>query len=188
MNRILPVESPIAINAFAARVRSSSNFNFAWQWLSCQPHCSASPANARAILDAVVQSPEAHRFLRESFTEDPRSFSIEPLHEHCNFGLASDVFEQTLARGAADCLGAYSRNLRDATPAQAQEVKDLFGAVGTYSAFELCRGQAAGCSVCAQYDSHLFTSWFYGVAWDWCFCLIWEARSLAWVGCLTDTD
>ena len=30
--------------------------------------------------------------------------------------------------------------------------------------------------------------WFYGVAWDWCFCLMPHGKPIAWVGCLTDTD
>lgn len=183
------MEAPISLDAFAGRVCSSSNFSFAWQWFHCMPPFEASPANARAILDTVVESPECHRFLRDSFASDSgQTFSIQPLHEHCGFVRTGGAFEQTLARAAADRLGAYSRDLSEATPAQVREVHDLFGSLGAYSAYELVRGEVAECAGCARYDSILFTNWFYDVAWDWCFCLIWESKSLAWVGCLTDTD
>ena len=41
---------------------------------------------------------------------------------------------------------------------------------------------------CRKHNGHLFSDWFYGVAWDWCYCVIWEARGLVGLLCMTDTD
>jgi len=117
-------------------------------------------------LARVVEAPDCHAFLRESFEVGPgESFTIESVHEHSNLAIADGSFEQTLARAAADRLGAYSRDLSDATVSQVGAGRDLFGAPGSYSAFVLTPGTVAGCPVCADYNGHLFTSWFYGVAW-----------------------
>jgi hypothetical protein len=98
------------------------------------------------------------------------------------------AFEQILARAAADQLGAYSRILSEATPAQVAEIQALFGSLGPYRAFELNPGSVSGCPTCRHHNNHLFTSWFYGVAWDWLFCVRWTNSPVTWIGCLSDTD
>jgi hypothetical protein len=139
----------------------------------------------RGILGAVIDRSDCHAFLIDSLERGP--FIIERLHEHVGF-VVSDSFEQVLARAAADQLGAYSRILSDAPPDQIKEIHAIFGALGPYTAFELTPGNVSGCAVCKVYNNHLFTSWFYGVAWDWLFCVRWTERPLAWIGCLSDTD
>ncbi|REK07882.1 MAG: hypothetical protein DWQ37_20985 [Planctomycetota bacterium] len=115
-------------------------------------------------------------------------FSIEPIHEHCSFEECNVEFANVLARAAADRLGAYSPSLSEASPRERARIGDAFGAIGPYVAFQLLPGRVQDCEICASYCSYLFTNWFYGVAWDWCFVLLWRDSDLAWVGMLTDTD
>ncbi|MGA2498169.1 MAG: hypothetical protein ABSH20_10530 [Tepidisphaeraceae bacterium] len=137
----------------------------------------------------LVNLPDCHRFLRDSFDAMyDREFSIEPLHEHCEVVPCGTGFESTLAVAADDHLGAYSRDLRGPTATEVSQIRATFSSVGEYTAFELRPGNLAGCALCRNQNSHLFTNWFYGVAWDWCFVLTWASQKIAWVGCLTDTD
>lgn len=181
-----PIDAPVSLDPLAAAVRASSNFRFAWQWFSCPETKLSGIDEARDILGAVIGSADCHAFLTQSV--DSPVFTIEHLHEHVGFVAADGAFEQVLARAAAAQLGAYSRILSDATPAQIGEIQVLFGSLGPYRAFELNPGSVAGCPTCKEYNNHLFTSWFYGVAWDWLFCVRWTKRSLTWIGCLSDTD
>jgi hypothetical protein len=181
-----PIDAPIELEPLAARVRASSNFRFSWQWFSCPPSASTETGEVRRILEAVIDRPDCHAFLNDS--RDPGPFTIERLHEHVGFAAADGSFEQALARAAADQLGAYSRTYLAATPDQAKEIRDIFGALGPYRAFELTPGNVVGCSTCKHHNSHVFSSWFYGVAWDWLFCVRWTERPFAWIGCLSDTD
>ena len=170
----------------AATVRVSSNFRFAWQWFSCPETTLSGIDEARDILGAVIGRADCHTFLTESV--DSSVFTIERLHEHVGFVAADGAFEQILARAAADQLGAYSRILSEATPAQVVEIQTLFGSLGPYRAFELNPGSVPGCPTCKDYNSHLFTSWFYGVAWDWLFCVRWTKSPLTSIASLSDTD
>jgi hypothetical protein len=192
MKPILNESAPVSLEALAARIRASSNFRFCWQWFSCDPPCEASPAAARRILDQIASEADCHEFLKSegASVDSNEKFKIEPLHGHSTVVRADGDFEKILARAAADHLGAYSRDLSDASVDQVQEVRNLFSSVGPYSCFELTPGEVTGCETCGVYHPLLafFTNWFYGVAWDWCFCIIWPTRSLVWVGCLTDTD
>jgi hypothetical protein len=181
-----PIAAPVALEPLTARIRASSNFRFSWQWFSCPPFPATGAGEVRDILGAVIDRPDCHAFLIDSLERGP--FTIERLHEHVGFVRSDGSFEQVLARAAADQLGAYSRILADATPDQVKEVRAIFGALGTYTAFELTPGNVAACPACKDYNNHLFTSWFYGVAWDWTFCVRWTERPFAWIGCLTDTD
>ena len=183
-------DAPVSLETLARRIRESSNFLFAWQWFSCDLPCEASSAAARRILDHVARDAGCHEFIKTGGAFDENDFRIEPLHEHFIVAPADGTFEMTLARAAADHLGAYSRDLSVALPEQVQEVRSLFSTVGPYMCFELTEGNVAGCPTCSVYKPLLasYTNWFYGVAWDWCFCIIWPTRSLVWMGCLTDTD
>jgi hypothetical protein len=183
---IEPIDAPLALAPLADAVRASSNFRFAWQWFSCPKTAQSGVHEARSILGAVIGRADCHAFLSESVDASP--FTIEPLHEHVGFDVADGSFEQILARAAADQLGAYSRILSETTPGQVAEVRALFGSLGPYRAYELNPGSVAGCPTCKHHNNHLFTSWFYGVAWDWLFCVRWTERPLTWIGCLSDTD
>jgi hypothetical protein len=176
-------DAPFSLDRLAARIRKSSNFRFAWQFYHCNGIDPQSALNIREALEAIIATPELHKFLQESFKPMyAKAFEVEPLHEYCRVAAASDEFENTLARAASDHLGAYSRNLREATAGEIQEIKDLFGSIGQYRAYELLPGSVG------DHNNHLFSSWFYGVAWDWCLFALWPRRNLLWVGCLTDTD
>jgi hypothetical protein len=143
-------------------------------------------AEARRVLGAVIERPDCHEFLIDPLQRD--AFKIEPLHEHVGFVAADSSFEQVLANAAADRLGAYSRIHYDVTPDQVSKVRAIFGALGPYAAFELTPGSVSGCPACKSHNNHLFSSWFYGVAWDWLFYVRWTERPLLWIGCLSDSD
>jgi hypothetical protein len=182
-------DGPLPLEDLAARVRKSSNFRFSWQYYQCSGINPQSPGSVRQALEAIIVTPELHEFLRESF--DPmyaEAFELEPLHEHYRVAAAAGEFEDTLARAASDHLGAYSKVLRDATATEKQEIIEVFGCIGQYCAYELLPGNVNACRACRDRNNHLFTNWFYGVAWDWCFFVVWPGRDLLWVGCLTDTD
>ncbi len=176
-------DAPFSLDDLTARIRKSSNFRVCWQFYQCSGIDPQSLANIRQALEAIIATSELHKFLLESFEPmNAEAFEVEPLHEHCRVDAATDEFENTLARAASDHLGAYSRNLRDATVAETQEIKDLFGSIGQYRAYELLPRSGG------HPNHHLFSSWFFGVAWDWCLVALWPRRNLLWVGCLTDTD
>ena len=183
----LVLAEPLA--QLAGEIRRSSNFRFAWQFFDSGSRAVTSPEGARALLEGVTVVAEWHRFLRATFEPmyEP-DFGIEPIHEHAIVEMAQHEFANTLARAAGDRLGAYSRDLHDATPSELQRIEDLFGKNGPFVAFQLLPGNHPGCKQCAHHNNHLFSSWFYGVAWDWCFVLSWPESHRAWIGCLTDTD
>lgn len=189
MNPISDGAALISLEALAAQIRGSSNFRFSWQWFSLGAPMAPSPRAARSIFDKVISQPECHRFLRDSLEDSAQqTFEIAPLHQHCIVEDTTSSFAGTLARAATDRLGAYSRTLVEASPAEVEAVRRTFAPAFPYSAFELQPGNRRDCAGCAGHNNHLFTSWFYGVAWDWCFCLLPHDKALAWVGCLTDTD
>ena len=172
----------------AGQIRRSSNFRFSWQFYQFEGFDPCSSAGVRESLSLIIDTPHLHRFLRDSFADVPcDGFEIEPLHEHCHFVVASD-FESILARAAADRLGAYSVDLHEANLAECALIGDLFRMVGEYQAFELMSGNVPGCAVCRTRNNELFSTWFYGVAWDWCFIVTWPKQKVLWLGCLTDTD
>jgi hypothetical protein len=186
---LAPCDDPFSLDDLAARIRRSSNFRLNWQFYQCSGIDPRSPANIRQALEAIIATPQLHKFLLESF--EPmyaEVFEVNPLHEHCRIEAAAGEFENTLARAAGDHLGAYSEQLRDATAAERQEIKDLFACFGEYFPYVLLPGSVSGCPVCRNHNNDLFSSWFFGVAWDWCLFALWPRRKLLWVGCLTDTD
>jgi hypothetical protein len=189
MPQLSPIPDPVSLDDLAARIRNSSNFRFNWQWYALDHEVMPSPAAARMILKHVIEVPECHQFLRGTFDDMyEREFKVEPIHEHCRIQPADGRLPDVLAAAAGDHLGAYSRELRSATVSERSEADRAFQCMGDYRAFELLPGEVPGCKQCQDYWNHLFTNWFYSVAWDWCFCAIWSNRPLAWVGCLTDTD
>lgn len=182
-------EIPFDLEPLASRIRASSNFCFDWQWYRRAPRRPPSGEEAMRLVAAVCRDGELHGFLHRSRDpDDEASFEIELPHSHSRFLPADGGLEQVLARAAADRLGAYSSSLAEARPAEVEEIRMLFSAAGRYRPFELRPGAIPGCEGCREWGSQLFSSWFYGVAWDWCFCVFWEGTDLVWLGCLTDTD
>jgi len=189
MVNVARCDSPISLDDLSGRIRKSSNFRFSWQFYQCGRVDLQWPANIQQALEAIIATAELHEFLRESF--EPvyaQEFEVVQLHEHCRVDTAAGDFENILARAAGDHLGAYSQQLRDASISEKQEIKGLFGCLGEYRTFELLPGSNSECRVCQNSNNHLFSSWFYGVAWDWCLIAAWPRSDLLWVGCLTDTD
>jgi hypothetical protein len=185
---VCPVDAPLNVGNLAARIRSSSNFRFSWQFYQFDGIDPRSSSGVRAALDMIIESPDLHQFLREAFDDMyHEKFTIEPLHEHCRIE-STPEFESTLAAAAADHLGAYSPDLRSATTEECAEVAEIFHGAGDCCAYKVLPGNVAGCSTCQVFKNHLFTNWFYCVAWDWCFLTTWPSRKLLWIGCLTDTD
>ncbi|MES1242177.1 MAG: hypothetical protein ABUT39_11205 [Acidobacteriota bacterium] len=178
-----------SIEKLGKQIQSSSNFRFASQFFFLSGPNPRSPATALSVLNSVILLEPCHQFLRETF--DPMydsSFKIEPVHEHCEMAHAGGEFENLLASAANDHLGAYSHELRDSTPTEAARIRAIFEQLGPYCAFQLMPGGRPGCGDCRHHNNHLFSTWFYGVAWDWCFVLTWPGSHKAWVACLTDTD
>lgn len=189
LQAIPETEAPFALDQLARRIRSSSNFRFAWQWYQRFPRRPVSEAEAMRVLGALQEKPELHEFLREASGDmDSRPFKIGQGHSHSRFESADGEFEGVLAQGAADRLGAYSHSLSEASPRERAEIREIFLEAGRYEAFQLQPGNVPGCAACKRWRNDLFSSWFYSVAWDWCFCVFWPATDLVWIGCLTDTD
>jgi hypothetical protein len=187
---MIPVADGVSLDfeQLAARIRKSSNFRVAWQLFEWDGPCKATPRTARQVLEIIVLVPELQTFLASAEPSFAKPLNVQPIHAHCVFETAGGTFERTLARAATDRLGAYSRILADAPPEQIRDVEKLFQGLGPYVPFELLPGDVEGCNVCRGHNGHLFSDWFYGVAWDWCYCVIWEERSLVGLLCMTDTD
>ena len=186
---ISEIEAPISLDELAARICSLSNFRFNWQWFRLDSNYSSSVQDAWRILSTLIIDTQCHQFLFDNFVPEYNDdFEIAPIHEHSILVNSEGDFENVVASAAADKLGAYSRYLSNATTMECAEIRHLFGEIGSYVSYELQPGNVPDCEKCAERNSHLFTTWFYGVAWDWCFVLIWKDINLAWVGCLTDTD
>lgn len=188
MSRLTACSDPISFDDLATQIRKSSNFRFTWQFYRCGGTALWSPKDVREMLDSIIAMPDLHRFLRESFAPSGEdTFQIEPLHEHCKVDIAP--VENILASAAADELGAYSQKKWLSTyGAKKKKIGDLLRTLGEHTSYQLLPGAVPDCAVCRRYNHHLFTTWFYGVAWDWCFFVSWAERDLLWMGCLTDTD
>ena len=189
MPSLVACDSPIDLEDLAKRIRSSSNFRLAWQAYEYDDLDPSSPQSIRSALEAIIAIPALHGFLRDSFKPlyEP-SFRIGPPHEHAFVAPAADQFEDILAAAAGDHLGAYSETLRPAAEHERAEVRRRFAQAGSYLAYELRPGEQPGCRGCEYYRNHVFTNWFYEVAWDWCLLTAWPQRRVLWMGCLTDTD
>lgn len=193
-----PCDDLIVLDDLAARVRQSSNFRLAWQsfrfTFDWRIHQHPDPATrwsaaARAALDEIVDRPELHRFLRDSF--EPMyadTFSIERLHEHCVLAQNNTEFVRELAGIANDRAGAYSNGFIDPRLGEMRVIRDLFEGPGPFIGISVQPGQVKGCDLCRHHANHVFSSWFYSVAWDWCLLAIWPDAKVLWVGCFTDTD
>jgi hypothetical protein len=189
---VIPVptsDAPLLLESLASKIRKSSNFRFEWCWFRYNHGSGVLTEDARHVLSELSSDPACHQFLRDTFDAmyDP-SFEIGPIHEHCLVERRDHEFESVLARAAADRLGAYSREFSDVSQGECHNVGEMFRVLGPFAAFELLPGRSSDCQGCSEYNNHLFTNWFFGVAWDWCFVVLWEGSALAWVGLLTDTD
>jgi hypothetical protein len=189
MSELVTIDPPFALDGLARRIRATSNFRFDWQFYLADGFDLGSAKGVRAALGEIIATPDLHRFLRDGFVPlYAKAFSIEPVHEHCLLVDANGEVENVLAAAAGDHAGAYSRIVRSATAAERREVEEAFGGLGAYRSFTLKPGETAGCVRCRHYANHLFSEWFYGVAWDWCLFAAWPAIDVMWMGCLTDTD
>jgi hypothetical protein len=189
MPELHPIDPLFSLDALAARIVKSSNFRFAWQFYSYKTIDPLSPDGVRDATDYIADTPVCHKFLRDSFDSMyDDTFSIEPIHEHCAFIRAEDRLANVLAAAANDTLGAYSRHIRDASPRQRSKITRIFSSAGDFLAFELRPGNLRGCRDCEEHNSHAFSTWFYRVAWDWCFVVTWPQSEYLWLGCLTDSD
>jgi hypothetical protein len=81
----------------------------------------------------------------------------------------------TCVRGR-DRAGAYSPSHHEASIAERRTVEELFGALGEYEVAKLALHEAPGCPTCG-WNAHLFSSWFFGVAWDWCYVVLCGGRA-----------
>jgi hypothetical protein len=185
MRYLSTIDPPILLDSLAGKIRKSSNFRFEWQFYEfngIDPHA---PQGIRIALDLITSTPQLHQFLRNSCEDE---FTIATVHEHSRIVPAASSFPNTLSKAANDHLGAYSHNLRAASLREQQKIESLFSSIGDFLAYELLPGENKDCQLCRNHNNHLFSSWFYEVAWDWCFFVAWPSRKILWIGCLTDTD
>jgi hypothetical protein len=188
MQIIEAVQAPFDLSELEKSIRASSNFSFACPFYRYENANPASPRGARAFLEAIIATPELHAVLRHTFAAyDGATFEIHPLEPHAVFEPADGRMENLLASASRDHAGAYSRILRDATASERSEIATLFGALGESRVLELVGREHPGCPTCG-YRSHLFSNWFHGVAWDWCFLVVWPTANVAALVCVTDTD
>ena len=181
-------DPPIDLVDLSRAIRRSSNFSFASVFFQYDDANPTSLRGALAVFDAIVETPAFERSLRETWVADYRkTLEVGRREKHAVLVPAEGHLENVLASASLDQAGAYSRAVRDATGPQRDEVAALFRHLGDYLAFELVSRPDPACRTCG-YNSHLFSTWFYGVAWDWCFFVVWPAAKVAGVVCLTDTD
>lgn len=137
----------------------------------------------------VVADPMLHEFLRSSIDDIyPRDFQIWPLHEHCPIRKCTDEFIDTFARGVFDHLGAYSRDLRQSMHDEREYVRHAFSPLGDFAAYSIFPGDHGDCADCKRYNHQLFSNWFFDVAWDYTYFVVWPDSRIVWLGCFTDTD
>ena len=183
------IGDPFDLQHLAASIRNSSNFRFAWQFFSVSAADLDSIGSVAEILDVIVTQPVLHSFLANSLDEIyPREFQIAPLHKHASIVRDGAAFLDTLSRASLDRLGAYSRDLSRSTADERKPIHKLFSRMGHYTAFTIEPGRNQSCNICQEHNSHLFSNWFFDVAWDYIFLLSWPQASMFWMGCLTDTD
>jgi hypothetical protein len=110
------------------------------------------------------------------------------LHNHCQIRECTDEFVDTFARGVFDHLGAYSRDLRESNTNERGFVRKTFSLLGDFVAYSIFPGNAPNCDDCKQYNHQLYSNWFFDVAWDFTYFVIWPDSKIVWVGCFSDTD
>ena len=198
------IESPpLDLGPLGKRIRKSPSFRFESLWFRVE-----SPEGERMLDTTVqamqllrhivqgegvqnegVQSDKVRAVLQKSF--DPMyddRLTLELPHEHSRFVHDRGAVESLLAQAAADRLGPYSRRSPPESKRERQAVEKLFAKVGAYEALELQPGSVEGCPKCRSHENNLFSTWFYGVAWDWCFVVLWPDRHLACLILMTATD
>ena len=187
--QIVTIEDPFDLSKVADAIRRSSNFRFAWRFFSLYTNQLRSYATVATSLDAIIHQPELHSFLADSMDDIyPRKFEISPLHSHASIVNDNGYFLDTMTRASLDRLGAYSRNLSLSTSEERAPIHKLFSSIGPYVAFHTQPGNKPDCDICRSHNNHLFSNWFFDVAWDYTLLLTWPSASVLWMGCLTDTD
>lgn len=186
---IAAVDDFIDLTQIATSIRASSNFRFAWRFFRVTGIDLRSHGGVMAAFNAIVDQADLHAFLRGTLDDIyPRDFTIERLHKHCSLTTAKGQFLDTMARAANDRLGAYSRSLSASTSVERGVIESLFSRLGHFYAFTTTPGSQDGCEICARHNSHLFSNWFFDVAWDFTFFVTWPDVETLWMGCLSDTD
>jgi hypothetical protein len=183
-------QAPIDLRDLARAVRASSNFPFEVIFFRWEGDGRPVAEEARTVLETFIATPELHAPLRERFHGGYRPgthFETSPLEAHAAVVAAGEEFEGELARASLDRAGAYSRSLQPASTEEARIVSEMFGALGRYEVAKLAAQPVPGCPTCG-WDSHLFSNWFFGVAWDWCYVVLWREGHTAAIVCMTDTD
>jgi hypothetical protein len=187
--QITRISDPIDLSDAASKLRSSSNFRFAWQFHQIDSDGVLDADGCRSLLDNVVADPALNEFLRSSIDDIyPRNFEIWPLHEHCEIRECTDEFIDTFARGVFGHLGAYSRDLRESTADERGYVQQTFSPLGDFLAYSIFPGNHPECPECKQYNHQLFSNWFFDVAWDYTYFVTWPDSRVVWLGCFSDTD
>lgn len=155
------------------KIEGHSNFCVASQWFGSARDLSGNEVEAQELFDYVVKNENGHRFL----LQQEGLIEIEPSSP--TFVLDNQNFIETLTKIAFGKEGAY-RTEEPMLYSEREQIGVLFGL--DFVAFELRPKDGE------HHNAHLFSSWFYGTAWDWCFIVIWPTTHRIWMLCLSDTD
>jgi hypothetical protein len=183
-------EAPIDHRDLSRAIRASSNFQFEIIFFRWEDDGRPVAEAARSVLETFIATPELHAPLRERFHGGYRpgtTFEISPLEAHAVLLAADGELDGELARASLDRAGAYSQSLQPASLTEARAVSKIFGALGRYEVAKLAAQPVPGCPTCG-WNGHLFSNWFFGVAWDWCYVVLWREARTAAIVCMTDTD
>lgn len=185
--RISKLSDPLDLTEVATRLRSSSNFRFAWQFYQIADAPEKMVDACRSLLENVVVYPELHEFLRTTNNGVYRhEFKMWHVAEPCEVRECTADFTDTFASAVFDHLGAYSNILRPATQHERKYVEGIFSRMGDFVAYSLFECDA---TTSPRYcRGPLFSSWFYDVGCDYAYFVAWPQRNIIWLGCLTDTD
>ncbi len=183
---ITRIPDPIDMSDAASKIRASSNFRFAWQFHQIDGVETVDANACRALLNAVVADPTLHEFLRSSIDDIyPREFEICPLHDHCQFANAPMILSIPLL---AVCLTTWARihaTFENRTPTNAALCERHFRLLGDFAAYSIFPGNDPDCDECKQYNHQVYSNWFFDVAWDYTYFVVWPDSKIVWVGCFS---
>ncbi|PHR88853.1 MAG: hypothetical protein COA78_36165 [Blastopirellula sp.] len=141
------------------------------------------------IIEGLRNAPQHHSFLAD---QDPQSegeqYTFDPIHRHARWVANNEEVLDILARGRLNKLGAYSTSHQEPSRQEKDRIDALLSAKGPYKSYSLWQGDDPTCAVCSQYNNHLFSNFFYEVAWDWCIQIVWADVQECCIIFLTDTD
>ena len=136
--RISKLSDPLDLTEVATRLRSSSNFRFAWQFYQIADAPEKMVDACRSLLETVVLYLELHEFLRTTNNGVYRhELKMWHVAEPCELREPTADFTETFASAEFDHLGAYSNILRHATQQKRKYGEGIFARMGEFVAYSM---------------------------------------------------